>query len=281
MTNQSSKIIRHGGNFGERYLGASYANQSFLCVGLDPIPELIPKGVDVREFLRTVIEVTKDLVCCYKPNIAFFEQFGRDGWDILFSTINAIPSEIPILLDAKRGDIGHTADAYDKAIFDELQVDAVTLNPYLGFDSLEPFFSREDRYSFVLCRTSNQSAVDLQDLQVDEVKLYEKVAQLAQSWNTFGNVGLVVGATYPEEAQKVRDICPDQLLLLPGVGAQEGDLELAVQSAVKSDGGGILVNASRGILYAQPYNNGCAVGGWAEATRLAASELRDQINMAL
>ncbi|MBA01748.1 MAG: orotidine-5'-phosphate decarboxylase [Chloroflexi bacterium] len=273
--------MRHGGNFGERYLGASYANQSFLCVGLDPIPELIPKGVDVREFLRTVVEVTKDLVCCYKPNIAFFEQFGRDGWDILFSTINAIPSEIPILLDAKRGDIGHTADAYAKAIFDELQVDAVTLNPYLGFDSLEPFFSREDRYSFVLCRTSNQSAVDLQDLQVDEVKLYEKVAQLAQSWNTFGNVGLVVGATYPEEAQKVRDICPDQLLLLPGVGAQEGDLELAVQSAVKSDGGGILVNASRGILYAQPYNNGCAVGGWAEATRLAASELRDQINMAL
>ncbi len=281
MVNQSSKTIRQGGSFGTRYLDASQANQSFLCVGLDPIPELIPHGVDVREFLRTIIEVTKDFVCCYKPNIAFFEQFGREGWDILFSTINSIPEQIPVLLDAKRGDIGHTAEAYAKAIFDELEVDAVTLNPYLGFDALKPFLSREDRHSFILCRTSNQSAVDLQDLQIDELKLYEKVAQLAQSWNTSNNVGLVVGATYPEEARRVRDICPDQLLLLPGVGAQDGDLKLAVQSAVKSDGGGILVNASRGILYAQPYNNGCAVGGWAEASQLAASELRDQINAAL
>jgi len=281
LANQSSKIIRRGGNFGERYLDTSDSNQSFLCVGLDPIPELIPQGVDVKEFLGTIIEVTKDLVCCYKPNIAFFEQFGRDGWDILFSTINSIPEEIPVLLDAKRGDIGHTANAYAKAIFDELQVDAVTLNPYLGFDSLEPFLSRKDRHSFVLCRTSNQSAVDLQDLPVGELKLYEKVAQLAQSWNTLGNVGLVVGATYPEEARKVRSICPDQLLLLPGVGTQEGDVQTAVQAAVKSGGGGILVNASRGVLYAQPYNNGCAVGGWAEASRLAASKLRDQINEAL
>jgi orotidine-5'-phosphate decarboxylase len=251
-----------------------------LCVGLDPDPDRIPIGVGLEDFLVGVIEATADLVCAYKPNAAFFEQYGDEGWRILRDVIAQVPDEIPVLLDAKRGDVGHTAEAYASAIYDWVGADAVTLNPYLGTDALEPFLVYEERHVFVLCRTSNPSAGDLQDVMAGDVRLYERVAELSRDWNTRGNVGLVVGATYPEEVARVRAICPDQLILLPGVGAQQGDINAAVGAATNDAGTGVLVNASRGVLYAQPFKNGCAVGGWAEASRNAAHDLRDAINAA-
>ena len=275
-----ARVARAPGKFRERYADASARNDSLLCVGLDPDPRRMPIGTSVRQFLEGIIEATADLVCAYKPNIAFFERSGGEGWQTLRAVIEAVPDGIPVLLDAKRGDIGHTAEAYAEAIFEGLGADAVTLSPYLGVDSIEPFARYQDRHSFVLCRTSNASAGELQDLTTDGRTLYEQVAERSRIWNSRGNVGLVVGATYPREVRRVREICPDQLLLLPGVGAQQGDLAEAVSAALDERGGGILVNASRGVLYAQPVENGCAVGGWAEASRDAARELRDAINRA-
>lgn len=237
-----ASMKRVPGRFRERYDAAAAKNDSLLCVGLDPDPKRIPTGVSVKDFLLGVIEATSDLVSCYKPNAAFFERDGAEGWETLREVIAAVPDEIPVLLDAKRGDVGHTAQAYAEAVFDQLGADAVTVNPYLGVDSIEPFTEREDRHVFVLCRTSNPSAGDLQDSMIGDVRLYERVAELSRTWNSRGNVGLVVGATYPEEARRVREICPDQLLLLPGIGAQQGDIDAAVQAAVDANGGGILVN---------------------------------------
>lgn len=266
--------------FSQRFAAASQRNNSLLCVGLDPDPARTPAGLSTREFLFGVVEATADLVACYKPNIAFFEQEGADGIALLRELIAVIPGDIPVLLDAKRGDIGHTSEAYARAVFDILGAHAVTLSPYLGRDALDPFLRREDRHAFVLCRTSNPGAGDLQDLPVGDhgEPLYLHVARLAKEWNERGNVGLVVGATYPEEARRIRQACPGMLFLLPGVGAQQGAVDDAVQAAVDADGGGILVNASRAVLYAEAGDPGCAPGGWAEASREAARHLRDQVN---
>lgn len=279
-TTEARPSTRVAGRFRERLDAAVESNNSLLCVGLDPDPDRIPIGVSVTEFLTGVIDATSEYVCAYKPNAAFFEQYGDEGWRILRDVVAAVPDDIPVLLDAKRGDVGHTAEAYARALYDWVGVDAVTLNPYLGIDALEPFLAFEDRHVFVLCRTSNPSAGDLQDVMAGDVRLYERVAELSRDWNSRGNVGLVVGATYPEEAARVRAICPNQLILLPGVGAQQGDIDAAVRAAVDATGRGVLVNASRGVLYAQPFENGCAVGGWAEASRDAARDLRDAINAA-
>ena len=264
------------GTFTEKFQAAATRNASLLCVGLDPDPTRIPDGLSTRDFLFELVDVTADVVCAYKPNIAFFEPDLAEGITLLRDLIAHIPDDVPVLLDAKRGDIGHTAEAYARAIFDSLGADAVTLNPYLGRDSLEPFLRRADRTSFLLCRTSNAGAGDLQDLQVDGRPLYEHVAELASSWNTNGNVGLVVGATYPAEAKRIREIAPDLPFLMPGVGAQAGDVEEAVQSAIDAHGAGIIVNASRGVMFATPE------GGerWTDASRRAAGSLRDQINAA-
>jgi orotidine 5'-phosphate decarboxylase subfamily 2 len=201
--------------FREKLRAASSRNDSLLCVGLDPQPALMPIK-DVERFCRTIIEATQDLVCLYKPQSAFFEAYGREGWDALKATIEAVPDEIPVLLDAKRGDIGSTAEAYASAGFDYFGADAMTVNPYLGADSVAPFLARPDRTAFVLCRTSNPSAPDMQDLsttrdgQGDAQPLYMRVADLANEWNQpHGNVGLVVGATYPDELARIRERCPD------------------------------------------------------------------------
>lgn len=265
-----------GPTFRERYEGAAAANDSLLCVGLDPDPARIPDGLGMLEFLETIVEATADLVCCYKPNAAFFESRGPQGVEELRALIAGIPDGVPVLLDAKRGDIGHTAEHYARAVFEQLGAHGVTVSPYLGRDAVEPFLAYEDRHSFVLCRTSNAGAGDFQDLRVGErgQPLYMMVAAAARAWNGRGNVGLVVGATYPGEAREVRAACPDMLLLMPGVGAQAGDLEAAVQAAVDAEGGGILVNASRGVLYAG------ADGDYAAAARAEASRLRDAINAA-
>ena len=265
-----------GPTFRERYEAAAAANDSLLCVGLDPDPRRIPAGVGTLAFLEAIVEATADLVCCFKPNAAFFESRGPEGVEELRALIAAIPDDVPVLLDAKRGDIGHSSEHYARAVFEQLGAHGVTVSPYLGRDAVEPFLAYEERHSFVLCRTSNAGAGDFQDLPVGEGgrPLYLQVAATASTWNERGNVGLVVGATYPGEAAEVRALCPDMLLLMPGVGAQAGDLEAAVQAAVDADGGGILVNASRGVLYAG------TDGDYASAARAEAARLRDAINAA-
>jgi orotidine-5'-phosphate decarboxylase len=257
--------------FIDKLLGASRKNKSWLCIGLDPDPELMPQ-VDVLQFNKAVIEATCDLVCAYKPNLAFYEALGTEGLAILEKTLKYIPSDIPVIGDAKRGDIGNTARAYAKALFSVLGFDAATVNPYLGFDSIEPFINYQDKGVFILCRTSNRGAADFQNLRTDGLPLYEAVARKAKEWNTFGNIGLVVGATYPEELKSVRLICPEIPLLIPGIGAQGGDLASAVGYGMDARGEKAIINVSRQILYASKERD------FAQAARNVAEKLRNQIN---
>ena len=257
--------------FTDKLLGTSRKNNSWLCIGLDPDPELMPE-VDVLQFNKTLIEATSDLVCAYKPNLAFYEALGTEGLAILEKTIKHVPGDIPVIADAKRGDIGNTARAYGKALFSVIGFDAATINPYLGFDSIEPFIDYEDKGVFILCRTSNKGAADFQSLRTDGVPLYEAVARKATEWNVHGNVGLVVGATYPEELKKVRSICPEMPLLIPGIGAQGGDLASAVSYGVDARGEKAIINVSRQILYASREKD------FAGAARNVAEKIRNQIN---
>jgi len=255
----------------DKLLDASRKNNSWLCIGLDPDPELMPE-VDVLQFNKSIIEVTSDLVCAYKPNLAFYESLGPEGLAILEKTVKYIPGDIPVIGDAKRGDIGNTAKAAARALFSVLGFDAATVNPYLGFDSIEPFINYRDKGVFILCRTSNKGAADFQDLLTDGLSLYEAVARKASEWNTHGNIGLVVGATYPEELKKVRSICPEMPLLIPGIGAQGGDLSSAVGYGVDARGEKAIFNVSRQILYASREKD------FARAARNVAEKIRQQIN---
>jgi len=258
--------------FIDKLLKASRQNQSWLCIGLDPDPELMPK-IKVSDFNKAIIEATADLVCAYKPNFAFYEALGIEGLDSLQKTIEFIPSHIPIIADAKRSDIGNTAKAYAKALFTIFGCDAATLNPYLGFDSVEPFLQYKDKGVFILCRTSNPGALDFQSLTCSSgLPLYEMVARKAKEWNTQNNIGLVVGATYPEELKRIRQLCPEMPLLIPGVGAQGGDLALAVKHGVDDKGERAIVSISRQIIYASRESD------FADAARRAATEFRDKIN---
>ena len=250
---------------------------SLLCVGLDPHPDDLPTPTaeSSREFCLRLIQATSDIAAAYKPNIAFFEAFGSAGWSALQQVIQSIPENIPVIVDAKRGDIASTAEAYALSIFTLLGAQAVTINPYLGHDSIEPFLADPERGVFLLCKTSNPGAGDLQDLLLEETlpsskgevayHLYEKVAQLAQEWNTRDNLGLVVGATDTQALHRVRLLAPELWFLAPGVGAQGGNLETALQAGLRSDGMGLLVPVSRGISRA------------ADA-RVAADEIRQKIN---
>jgi orotidine-5'-phosphate decarboxylase len=258
-------------NFVDKLLNASRKNNSWLCIGLDPDPELMPQ-VDVLQFNEAIIEATCDLVCAYKPNLAFYEALGTEGSTILAKTIRHVPDDIPVIADAKRGDIGNTARAYAKALFSVLGFDAATVNPYLGLDSIEPFITYQDKGVFILCRTSNKGAADFQDLTTDGLPLYEVVARKAGEWNTHGNVGLVVGATYPEQLKTVRSICPEMPLLIPGVGSQGGDLASAVSYGVDAQGEKAVINVSRQILYASKGRD------FAQTARRVAEEIRNQIN---
>ena len=255
---------------------ASQSNHSFLCVGLDPHPSLLPEK-DVAAFNRAIIEATADLACCYKPNLAFYEAMGPQGLEVLQRTVEAVPGHLPVIADGKRNDIASTAEAYAKALFDVYGFDAATVNPYLGTDSLAPFLQRPDKGAFVLCRTSNPGGADLQGLTVTSDgasrPLYEVVAELARDrWNERGNVGLVVGATFPGELGRIRQLCPRLPFLLPGVGAQGADVESAVRNALDEDGAGFIINSSRQILYASSDRD------YAQAARRAAEALRDEIN---
>jgi orotidine-5'-phosphate decarboxylase len=259
--------------FTEKLAAAARDSKSFLCIGLDPDPELLPHP-HVPSFFTEVIEATKDLVCAYKPNIAFFEAMGIGGMQTLLESVRAVPKHIPIIIDAKRGDIGNTARFYARALFEVYKFDACTVNAYGGRDAVEPFAEYADRGVFVWCRSSNPGAADVQDLRLDGGRLvYEELAASAREWNTRGNLGLVAGATWPEQIERVREICPDMPILVPGIGAQEGDLEAAVQAAMDADGGNFIINMSRGVLYASHGDD------YATAARKAAQKLRNRINV--
>lgn len=262
-------------NFIDKLLNSARSNQSLLCIGLDPDPELMPEGISVLAFNEAIVEATYDLVCAYKPNVAFYEAMGVEGVRALAATVGCIPDTVPVIGDAKRGDIGNTANAYARALFEGYGFDAVTVSPYLGGDSLEPFIEYEDKGIFVLCRTSNPGSADLQELKVEQQPLYEVVARKALEWNKYGNIGLVVGATYPDDLKRVRGICPDMPILIPGVGKQGGDLSAAVRNGVDANREKAIINSSRGIIYASKGKD------FAEAARRAAMEMRDEINRCL
>lgn len=243
--------------FVEKLKKASQKNNSLLCIGLDTDLDKIPKFLlnekdPIFCFNKKIIDSTSDLVCAYKPNLAFYEACGIKGLEALKKTCEYIPKDIPIILDAKRGDIGNTSKMYAKAIFEEFKADGVTLNPYLGEDSLTPFLGYEDKCCFILCLTSNVGAKDFQLLNFEEKPLYKIVAEKILTWNKKGNCGLVVGATFPEQLMEIREIASDLPILIPGVGAQKGDVEKTVRYGTNKEGELAIINSSRGVIYASP-----------------------------
>jgi orotidine-5'-phosphate decarboxylase len=234
----------------ERLRALSKERHTLLCVGLDPDPERIAGGAaGALRHCREVVHQTEEHVCCFKPNSAFWEQYGPDGWQALLELRDEAP-KTPFLFDGKRGDMGNTMRAYAVAVFKTMAMDAATVNPYLGADSIEEFTRYSDRGVYVLCRSSNPGAADLQHLDAEGKPLYKRVVELAERVNAHGNVGLVVGATAPAEIADVRR--SSQLpFLIPGVGAQGGDLEGSVRAAWNGDPASCLVSASRSVLYAE------------------------------
>lgn len=228
---------------------------SLLCIGLDPDVRSMPPHFGttpsaVLSFNKAIIEATHDVVSAYKLNLAFYEALGYQGWSVLQQTLAAIPASLLTIGDGKRADIGNTSSKYARALFDECGFDAVTVNPYMGLDSLEPFFERADRGVFVLALTSNPGSRDFQRLKVGSVPLYQRVIRTARKWNTRGNLGFVIGATHPRELRAVRSLAPDVPILIPGIGSQGGDLTAAVRHGCNQRGALALINVGRSILYA-------------------------------
>lgn len=263
------------GVFLEKLAACSGRNSSLLCLGLDPDLRSLPEGYGrdaggVAAFNRDVIEATSDLVCAYKPQFAFYEVLGIEGMRALERTLSLIPSHIPTIADAKRGDVPNTARLYAQAVFGTWGFDSVTVNPYMGGDSLQPFLEWEGRGVWVLCRTSNPGGSDLQTLPVGEgAPLYARVLRLVRDAPSRADKGVVVGATSPEELARVRGLAPEMPLLVPGVGAQGGDARAAVEAART---GPVVINSSRGVLY------GDAAGDAIGAIRTRAERLRDELN---
>lgn len=275
-------MTNEGVAFRERLRTAQLASGSALCVGIDVDPARLPAGLDrdaagVERFIRGIIEATSDLVCAYKPNLAFFEALGEDGPRLVRSTLAAIPQGIITIGDAKRGDMGNTAERYAAALFGFYGFDAITVNPYQGTDAIEPYVQDPSRGALMLCKTSNPGSVDFQDLLVEQdgehLPLYEAVARRAVTWNTRGNVGLVVGVTFPRDLARVREIAPDLPILIPGVGVQGGDAAEAIENGAASDGTLAIVNASRQVLYASDGAD------WTAAARREAVKLRDLLRV--
>lgn len=273
------------GNFRE-LLEAKWDEKKFLCVGLDSdfekIPESVRKG-SVREtivaFNRAIVDAARDLVCAFKPNPAFYEAHGEEGWQALWETIaciREIAPEIPVILDAKRADIGNTNNGYVSSAFQHLRVDAITVHPYVGSEALAPFLNQKEKGIIVLCKTSNHGAGEIQDLDVGGTPLFKVIAtHVAERWNTNGNCGLVVGATYPKELREVRAIVGDMPILIPGIGAQHGDLEKTVAAGKDSRGRGMIISASRSVIFAS------AGEDFAQAARREAQRLDAKIRTSL
>jgi orotidine-5'-phosphate decarboxylase len=270
--------------FADKLQQASKSNNSLLCIGLDPDPNRIPSHLGsgahaVVAFNKAVIRATQDIACAYKPNFGFYTLYGHDGIRALQETRRAIPDHIPVILDAKVGDIDVTSTAYARGYFQEMGFDAVTAHPYLGKDGLEPLLRWSDRCVFILAKTSNPGSGDLQDLKLantdPERTVYEHVASQVAEWQgQFGTCGLVAGATYPQEVERIRALSPDVPMLIPGIGSQGGDLEATVGAALRTGSGPIAINASRSIIYAGEGLD------YIDAVRQAALDLRDQINKA-
>ncbi|HUG21573.1 orotidine-5'-phosphate decarboxylase [Piscinibacter sp.] len=273
-------------NFTDQLRRAEGLNDSLLCVGLDPEPMKFPgtwKGNAVRlfDFCAAIVDATKDLVIAFKPQIAYFAaQRGEEQLERLIAYIHRVAPEVPVILDAKRGDIGSTAEQYAREAFERYQADAVTLSPFMGFDSLEPYLRYAGKGLILLCRTSNPGGSDLQAQRLAGGEmLYEHVARLAhESWNGGGQLGLVVGATFPAEIERVRALAPTLPLLIPGVGAQGGDAQATVRAGWRQRDGQtvapIIVNSSRAVLYAS------AGDDFAAAARRVANATRDELNLA-
>lgn len=278
-------------SFTDQLAQAQRLNDSLLCVGLDPEPSKLPgawKGQPERiyDFCAAIVDATKDLVCSYKPQIAYFAAHrAEDQLERLMAHMKRVAPHVPVILDAKRGDIGSTAEQYAREAFERYQADAVTLSPFMGFDTIEPFLRYPGKGVILLCRTSNPGGSDLQNQRLADVpgqpRLYEHVAAQAQGpWNTNGQIGLVVGATFPQEIARVRELAPTLPLLIPGVGAQGGDAAATVKAGLRVDADGavtgpIIVNSSRAVLYA-----GSGLDDFASAARRVALETRATLNAA-
>lgn len=255
-------------------------NDSLLCVGLDPAPERFPEKFKnstrpIYDFCTEIIDATADLVCAFKPQIAYFSS--RSAEQDLIDIIDWIHTNhpgVPVILDAKRGDIGSTAAHYAKEAFDRFKADCVTLSPYMGKDSIDPYLTYPDKGEFILCRTSNKGGDDFQMLDAGLGPLYMRVAEKVSEWNTNGQMGLVIGATYPEELRKVRTATPELTFLVPGIGAQGGDINAAVKAGMNAEKTGLVINSSRAVLYASQGTD------FAKKARQEALETRDAINKA-
>ena len=266
-------------NFKEKLGKIVKKNDSLLCVGLDIDKDKMPKFLFENskypffDFNKSIIDATKDLVCAYKLNMAFYEALGVEGFELLNKTIGYIPKDLVVILDGKRNDIGNTARKYACSLFETFHADAVTVNPYLGFDGVKPFLVYSDKCTFVLCRTSNPSAVDFQDVKAMSKPLYQFVAEKIKEWNAIGCCGAVVGATYPDELKIIRGILGDDApLLIPGAGKQGGDVEKTVKFGTNKSGEMAVINSSRGIIYAGSGKD------FAGKARNSALMLRDEIN---
>src|SRR5437868_4175681 len=253
------------------------ATGSLLCLGLDPEPDLLPPLIErspagIAQFVRTVVDAVGDSVSSYKLNLAFYERWGREASWLLDQAMAALPKARPVIFDAKRGDVGSTAQAYAHAMFEAWGADAVTVHPWLGYDSVAPFLAHRDKEVFIVCRTSNPGAAEFQHMRSDGEALYRHIARAGVRWDHHDNVAFVVGATAPAELRDVRQIAGDRLLLVPGIGAQGADLAAALKAALRPDGRGAIIPISRGILFAS--------GGtdYADAARAAARRYRDAIN---
>ena len=278
------EIAGPGVCFNERLREVQRARESALCVGLDVDPRRLPAALShdrrgIERFIRGIIEATQDLVCAYKPNLAFFEALGDDGVPILRDALAAIPRGVLTIADGKRGDIGTTAERYVAALYEVFSFDAATVNPYQGEDSVEPYVADPSRGAFLLCKTSNPGSDDFQELVCDyrgsAMPLYEVVARRAVDWNRNANVGLVVGATFPAQLARVRDLAPDLPILVPAVGAQGGEAGEAILRGAGVDGTGAVVSVSRQVLYAS------AGDDWEAAARREALALREDMRAAV
>ncbi len=263
-------------SFAEQLRTCEQINNSLVCVGLDPLPASMPAGYEGADgafaFCSAIVDAVADQVCAFKPQIAHFAALGAETQlRALIRYVHERYPNVPVILDAKRGDMGATAERYAIEVFDRYQADAVTVNPYLGPESLQPYLRRSDRGVVILCRTSNPESGWLQDFPSGD-PLYLRVARAAVDWNNAGNVMLVVGATYPDELRKVRQVVGDMTLLIPGVGSQGGDVAAVIDAGLNSNRSGLVINASRSVLYAS------RGADFVDAARSVTRTLRDEIN---